>query len=164
MDSTTGQYPMAQRNSREDSMSYAIEFQGKAVTPGGVIQVDSTSAHNKRIEAEEIEWLHTAPDKVFLYVKLPTDNGPTIASDGFRGFYAWARGDKDRGLAIQTFLGTSVATHVYVGPRTSGGLFSGYHATYKRHVTCKLFGVKYHGWYYESSGDYCRLSKAKIQK
>lgn len=31
-------------------------------------------------------------------------------------------------------------------------------------VTCRIFGVLYHGWYMESSGDYCRLKKAKKQE
>lgn len=123
-------------------------------------------AHNKAIEAKEIEWLQTSPDKVFLYVQIIALSKRTIGSrmvamtnGGDSRAVASFNGDK---LGIATFLGTNVATHIYIGPRVNGGLFS-FHS-YKRQVTCQIFGVKYHGWYFESSGDYCRLTRNKNQK
>lgn len=34
---------------------------------------------------------------------------------------------------------------------------------YRRAVTVRIGGTLYHGWYFLSSGDYCRLKKAKRQ-
>ena len=122
------------------SNGYAFNFNGHGVfTPDGrTDEITDTRAHNLAVEQAEIEWLKTHPDKVFLYVKLTPTN-----SD------------------IHTWLGTSVATHVWIGNRVSSGF--GMH-TYRRAVTCQIFGVLYHGWYMESSGDYCRLKKAKRQE
>jgi hypothetical protein len=39
----------------------------------------------------------------------------------------------------------------------------GFGGSTRRPITCRIFGVLYHGWYYESSGSYCRLKRAKRQ-
>ena len=65
------------------------------------------------------------------------------------------------GTRITTFLGTSVAEHVGIGQRVQVGF--GFNS-YRRSISCRIFGTLYHGWYMESSGDYCRLKKAKNQK
>lgn len=117
-------------------MAYAIEFQGNAYTPEGKAPISDTVAYNLAEEAREIEWLKTAPDHVFLYVT--------------NGEYP----------DVHTWLGQSVSTEVRIGPRA----YSGFDRwTYRRAVRCRIFGVLYHGWYMESSGDYCRLRKAKRQ-
>lgn len=110
-----------------------------------------TNTKNRETERREIQWLQTGPDKVFLYVHMP--HGPTVGQS--RSFF-WTHGDH----LLQTWLShTPVATHVYIGPRR----MMGFHGSYRRPVTCRLYGVRYHGWYYESSGDYCRLTRAKRQ-
>lgn len=153
---------------------------------GDDLILTSTDERNRETERQEIAWLHTAPDKVFLYVSMP-ENVEPFAS------YSWSRGnhlasccklalamhaiqcpvcrksagqmatDKARAVAITTWLGTSVATHVSIGKRVATGGIAGPHA-YKRAVNCKLGGVDYYGWYYESAGQYCRLTKAKGTK
>ena len=119
---------------------YALEFQGAAFTPEGKQPIPDVKAHNQEVERQEIEWLKTGPDKVLLYVHF-------TATELERP-------------NIHTWLGTVVSTHCYIGPRRQMGF--GRH-TYRRGVTCRIFGVLYHGWYMESSGDYCRLRKAKRQ-
>ena len=112
---------------------YAFEFKGHGVfTPDGRADgITDAVKHNRELEAKELEWLRTGPEKVFLYVRMPD--------------------------AITTFLGTPVATHVVVGLRVRMG-FGG---AYRRSVSCKIFGVRYVGWYMESSGSYCRLRRTK---
>jgi len=123
-------------------MNYAFDFQGKVFTPDGRIDLDAAKVadHNKEIESAELAWLATGPDKVFLYVR-----------------------DADHSLlrpyTITTFLGTVVSTgYVGVGPRSRVGFG---HNTYRRSVSCLIFGRKYRGWYMESSGDYCWLTRSK---
>ena len=154
-------------------MNYAIEHQGKVFTPDGkVVNTSelacSVEAFNKQKEHQEIEWLRTGPDKVFLYVTLPKDltHRPTCGSDSAHAQpqFATASGDVKAGLKIGTFLGTPVATNIVIGPKVIAG-FQGHFrgGTYRRAVSCKIFGVQYHGWYMESSGDYCILKRAKVQ-
>ena len=120
---------------------YIFMFHGQSFTPNGKTDamLDPDSAHQRNLETErkEIEWLKTGPDNVFLYVK----------DDPWR---------------ITTWLGTAVATHVTVGRSVYVGGIAGRYAR-KRSVDCRIFGVRYTGWYYESAGDYCRLKKAKRQ-
>lgn len=117
-------------------MCYVIEHEGKQFSTDGKVDVqETTEQHNKRTEQAEIEWLKTAPEKVFLYVNQDMTK-------------------------ITTWLGTELAFGSF-GYRTSGGLFG--YRSYKRSVTCRLFGTLYHGWYMESSGTYCILKKAKRQ-
>ena len=141
-------------------MSYAIVHEGKAFGPDGLITdtegkpllAEHAEDYNRQVAEQELAWLKTAPDKVFLYVHLPKyvtasmSCGPAMATE------------LDR-LAITTFLGTVLGVP-WIGPRRHIGY--GCH-TYRRPVSVKLFGVQYHGWYMESSGDYCRLRKAKKQ-
>ena len=145
---------------------------------------------NREIERKEIAWLHTVPDKVFLYVTMPTAGrhiymGSRLTNDAV----SWANGDYvagccrtaqkmhamkcpvcqkltsetlGKGVDITTWLGTPVATHVYVGPaKPTGGITRRW--SQKRAVDCRINGVRYVGWFYQTSGDYCRLKKAKIQ-
>lgn len=142
----------------------------------------TTDEKNKQTERDEIKWLHTHPDKVFLYVHMPkTEPGQMrswAAGDGIKACCRLALGlnasacpvchstreqmqaRDDRRVDIITWLGAPIATHVYVGPRRNVGF--GYHS-YRRPVSCRIGGTLYHGWYYESSGCYCRLKKAKRQ-
>ena len=138
-------------------MEYAIESQGKAYTPSGMVptlEPGAVSEYNRAVEAEEIARLKTAPETLMLYVHLPSwvapfcACGPSTATELERA-------------SVNTWLGRAVASHVYIGPRRSGGF--GYH-TYRRAVSCRIFGTLYHGWFFESSGDYCRLRKAKRQR
>lgn len=119
-------------------MGYLITHQGDSYAPNGKTDTKPADADaaNRETERHEIEWLKTHPDKVFLYCKHDPKS-------------------------VHTWLGTSVATHVYLGPKVNGGLFG--FRSYKRSVDCRIFGVRYVGWFYESAGDYCRLRKAKGQ-
>lgn len=129
-------------------MEYAFEHEGKGFLPSGStpIPASDVAEHNKELEAAEIAWLKTGPDAAVLYVKhSKTFDGDT----------------KGIPFSITTWLGTQVSESAFFGPRRHIGF--GYH-TYRRAVTCRIFGVLYHGWYMESSGNYCRLRKAKNQK
>jgi hypothetical protein len=121
-------------------MNYAFDFTGHGVfTPDGKAEISDVDAHNKQLESVEIEWLKTHPNNLFLYVK---------------------QSKPDADWSISTWLGTIVSTGATFGPRRNIGF--GYH-TYRRAVSARIFGVLYHGWYFESSGNYCRLRKAKNQ-
>lgn len=158
-------------------MEYIVEFQGTKYTPEGKADVPGTvEDRNRETERQEIEWLKTAPARVFLYVghdqvlrsccraagKLNAVRCPVCES---------VITDSPRGYVITTWLGTVLGTHVAIGQRR----IMGFHAmpgrtnnpwfgkSYRRAVSCRLFGVLYHGWYFESSGSYCRLKKATVQ-
>jgi len=174
---------------------YVFEHEGKTYAPSGKVQLESSaSEHNQELERQEIAWLKTAPEKVFLYVHMPPATwhieantyvghieGNTFASKdaaqtqlaqwleskrlprydsrGWKVEYKFTRNQQLTGSEVRTWLGTSVATNVHVGTKAN----SGFNGAYRRAISCKIFGVQYHGWYYESSGDYCRLKKAKKQ-
>jgi len=136
--------------------------------------------HNSQVEQQEIAWLKTAPDKCFLYVKMPAPQWQVVNSschvagsfatrqqaEEFKtslkttsyGGWQVSKLQQLSGAKIQTFLGTDVATNVVIGSQVHGGF--GFN-TYRRSVTCRIFGVKYVGWFHESSGDYCRLKESK---
>lgn len=105
-----------------------------------------TDGRNRITEARELEWLKTAPDRVILYVQQHTKSNP---------------GDADR-WTVNTWMGTVVSGSAMVGRKVPIGGIAGRHS-YKRSVSCRIFGVKYVGWFFESAGDYCRLRKAKRQ-
>lgn len=93
-----------------------------------------------RLDEEMLRWLKTGPEKVVLYVKHPT---------------------ADKGWRVTTWLGTVVGT-AYCTVRYRIGFGGGY-----RRAICTKLQMEdgswwpYHGWYYESSGDYCRLRRGK---
>lgn len=136
-------------------MKYVIEHEGKAYSPDGAIKVPTSSdEHNKAMEAQELEWLKNGPDRVFAYVRPPDkDLTERPGNAHFR--------DPEYRWSIRTWLGTVLAqgANCWVGKRKHVG-FGG---SYRRPVTATIFGYLYHGWYMESSGDYCRLKKAKKQ-
>src|SRR5262249_10837001 len=137
---------------------YVFEHEGKTYTPSGRIELETDAAeYNKELERQEIAWLKTAPEKVLLYVKAHEYGKDRLGTHLLNGAMSTANGDV---IDVHTWLGTRVSTHEWVGPRRSMGF--GYH-TYRRAVCCKIFGVKYHGWWFESTGDYCRLKKARNQ-
>lgn len=138
---------------------YAFQHEDKVYTPDGRQEIANVEEHNRGTEQAELAWLHTGPDRVFLYVKMPE----------------WARTQRagligctpveptDKGWpSITTWLGTPVATHVWLGPSAPVGGIAGSYAR-RRAVRCRIFGVRYVGWYYETAGSYCRLRKAKRQ-
>lgn len=120
-------------------MSYAIEHEGKAYTPDGRIDTPNVQDHNKETERKEIEWLKTHPDKVFLYYQREKENQPDDL--------------------LITWLGTQVGEVISTGQRH----YVGFGGAYRRSIEALIYGVRYVGWYFESSGDYCRLRKAKRQ-
>lgn len=110
------------------------------------IAPSDVDARNREIEAREIVWLRTGPDRVFLYVKEPPD-----------------RDNDPRAWYIQTWLGTVVSdARAEVGPSRSLPCFGPFPSK-RRSIVCRIFGTRYVGWYFESSGDYCRLRKSKRQ-
>lgn len=185
---------------------YALVFNNTVYgTDGPIKDVEGTplepkdaTAYNQEVEKQELAWLKTAPDKVFLYVKMPEahyeieydHNGAYVGyivpskfktkqeceteiearinagklkrydSRGFNIRYFASKVQPLSGAKITTFLGTEVATGVCIGSKAQVGF--GFH-TYRRSVDCRIFGVRYVGWFMESSGDYCRLRKAKVQ-
>lgn len=114
---------------------YALKHDGKA---------EDTDAYNRALEEQEIAHIKTGPDRLMLYVRM----------------------DVEYSYSIITWMGTvlSQGSNVSVGPRVQAGFQSYYKGgTYRRAVSCRLFGILYHGWYMESSGDYVRLKRAKRQ-
>lgn len=96
-----------------------------------------TDFRNSWTEEEQIrEMREDKPDRLFLYMRKS-------------------------GIAYEliTWLGTPIGASLGVGGRVRVG-FGG---SYRRSVHCAIFGTLYHGWYYESSGDYVRLTKSKRQ-
>lgn len=133
---------------------YAFVHEGQAFTPDGRLPAATDAdAHNRDTEAREIAWLKTAPERVFLYVTMPA------AYDSKA--YPAGRVQPLSGTRVHTWLGTDVATNVVIG--MSYTIRGGFGTSRRRSVSCRIFGVRYVGTYYESSGDYCRLRKAKRQ-
>jgi hypothetical protein len=146
-----------------DNTMYAITHDGKAIGPNGLItDVEGTpllaehaADYNQQVEAQEIAWLKTHPDKCTLYVKMPERDTAELVGNGHYCDVAYRP-------KVTTWMGTVLAqgANCWIGPRARVGF--GYH-TYRRPITAVIFGCTYHGWYMESSGDYCRLKKAKRQ-
>jgi len=120
-------------------MDYGFNFQGAVFTPGGRADIApaDVATSNQAKEQVELDWLRTHPEKVFLYVT----QSPT-----------WK---------ITTWPGTVIDACPYVGTKRLFRVFGA--RTTRRAVECRIFGARYVGWYFESSGDYCRLRKAKRQ-
>ena len=136
-------------------MNYAFTHQSDVFTPDGRVDIrpDQVDAFNREQEARELAALQAHPDKAFLYVKLEYGRQDICK---FR--------DTNRQTLpgrIRTWLGTELDARAWFGPRRYIGFG---HRTYRRAVTCTLFGVAYYGWFYESSGDYCRLTRSKGKK
>jgi hypothetical protein len=132
---------------------YAIEFQGKAFTPTGKTDIPDVAAHNAELERRELEWLKTGPDKVFLYVRHAGWSGPEGTDSLGIPRKSWSHTCK-----IVTWMGTVLDDHAWIGSQVRDN-FGGKRAA----ITARIFGTLYHGWYFESSGDYCRLKRAKRQ-
>jgi hypothetical protein len=97
--------------------------------------------NNQEIEAKELEHIKTGPERLFLYV------GQTTIPGGRR---YWS---------VTTCSGTCVG-YAWLGERRYVGF--GF-KTHRRAITVRIFDTLYHGWYFESRGDYCRLKRAKRQ-
>jgi len=138
-------------------MSYRISHNGKVYGPSGVlvdVQPEDVDTYNRQLEAAELEWLKTGPEKCTLYIQRPDmDCTQHIASATER------KGNMYYGVG--TWLGTRVG-NAWVGCRSHSG-FQGYTRSYRRPVTVRIFGTLYHGWWFESSGEYVRLKRAKRQ-
>ena len=134
-------------------MEYAFAHEGKGFMPSGgmPIAAEDVPAHNRELEAREIAWLRTAPQSLFLYVKHPLHTTKYDADLRASDLFA---------CEITTWLGTVVSESARMGMRARVGF--GFH-TYRRSIDCRIFGTRYVGWYMESSGNYCRLQKAKRQ-
>jgi len=135
---------------------YAIVHEGKAYSPDGLIRdtagvplsAQDADTYNRLVEAQELAHLKTGPEHAFLYVELvhsAVQMEPT----------PWLN---CRGV-VHTWTGFDLDTCASVGPRR----YVGFGGAYRRAVSCRIFGTLYHGWYFESSGDYCRLKRAKRQ-
>lgn len=183
-----------------DNIAYGPNGQIKDVE-GTPLEAKDADAYNKEVERQEIDWLKTAPDKVFLYVRMPEahyeieydHNGVYVGhieqnhfktkqdcekeiesrinagklkrydSRGFNVRYFASRVQPMTGTKVHSWLG-GFETPCHVGSRQVMG-FQGHYrgGSYRRSVECRIFGVRYVGWFMESSGDYCRLRKAKVQ-
>ena len=89
---------------------------------------------NERTERRQIAEMHRSPaDRVVLYV----------------GRDPWR---------VTTWLGTTVSSAVGVGHACTFPAWG--RPSIRRSIRCTIFGTRYVGWYYESSGDYCRLKRA----
>lgn len=140
-------------------MEYGFAHKGKVYTPSGRADIPAAelAEYNAELERKELEWLKTAPERVFLYVRLV---GADVSMQHGRvlGDYPWLSG---RGI-VHTWNGYELDTHARIGPRREFPAFGPFPSR-RRAVSCRIFGTLYHGWYMESSGDYCRLKRAKRQ-
>ena len=136
---------------------YAFIHQGQAFTPNGRLPAETDAdTHNRETEARELARLKTAPERVFLYVSLPAEYHAQPAAKRFTSYIGY-----DCAI-IHTWPGTVVGTDVRLGRAYTVPAFGGFRST-RRSMSCRIFGVRYVGTYYESAGDYCRLRKAKRQ-
>ncbi len=140
-------------------MSYGIAHNGKVYGPSGVlvdVRPEDVDTYNRQLEASKLEWLKTGPEKCTLYIQRPDMECTQHIAGAIEH-----KGNMYYGVG--TWLGTRVG-NAWVGDRSISG-FQGYYrgGTYRRPVTTRVFGTLYHGWWYESSGDYVRLKKAKRQ-
>lgn len=133
-------------------MSYAVEFNGRVFTPDGEIRAASIGAAtpsiaelNREHDAREVEALKRHPERVFLYVKIDQSRpvGMRLAS-----------------AKLITWMGTVVCERPHIGHSVAQWIGARFVGT-KRSVEATIFGQRYYGWYYESSGGYCRLKRAK---
>lgn len=124
-------------------------------TPDGRVDLrpDQVDAFNREQEARELAALSDHPDKAFLYVKLAPQRQDMARFTNTNAMMLSG--------SIQTWTGHVLDARAWFGPHRYIGF--GHH-TYRRAVTCTLFGVAYHGWYMESSGDYCRLTRSKAKR
>lgn len=132
---------------------YGFNFEGAVFTPDGRTDTapSETDRQNKEIEAAEIEDIKKGPDRLFLYVGHKPMEGDPAKVYGVGQEY-WT---------VQTWLGTFLGW-ACMGPKCQFPCF-GRFPSVRRAVTVRIFGTLYHGWYFDSSGDYCRLKKAKRQ-
>jgi hypothetical protein len=136
-------------------MGYAFEHQGKGYTPEGIMVPGKTiEAHNKALEAREIAYIKTGPAKLHLYVQEPTKyyTGPGMCKPI----------DPDYNWKVTTWPGTIIGPCAHMGPAYKTPGFGGWPSK-RRALSVVIFGILYHGTYYESSGNYCRLTRAKVQ-
>jgi len=110
-------------------------------TPSGRSDIapQDVDQHNRELESKELEYIKTAPQNLYLYIKQHTAPGMYV---------------------VITWLGTPVSDTCEVGDRQQVGF--GFH-TYRRSVRAIIHGVRYVGIWPESSGEYVRLRKAKRQ-
>lgn len=120
---------------------YAIEHQGKAFTPDGRADIANVETNNQRVEREQLAELQAHPERAFLYVKHSGE------------FPYW----KHTG-SITLWTGVVLDPKAWIGDLRRDN-FGGKRAA----IDCTIFGVRYTGWYFYSTGDYCRLKKAKRQ-
>lgn len=126
-----------------NSMAYGPDGPIKDVE-GTPLEAKDSDEYNRQVEAQELEHIKTGPDRLMIYIVKPKDDC----------IYWSAR------TWLETFLG-----NCWLGPRQIMGFQSRYiGGSYRRAVTVRIFGTLYHGWYFESSGSYARLKKAKKQQ
>ena len=130
-------------------MNYTIEHDGKLFSPDGLV-TNPAEPTNQEKEQAQLAWLKTNPPNLFLYVKRPAKEWTGVGM---------CKPPECR-WSVTTCLGTVLDSSAWVGPRRNIGY--GFH-TYRRAISCTIYGKFYHGWYFESSGSYCRLRIAKRQ-
>lgn len=134
-------------------MNYGFAHDGTVYGPSGKLPISpaEVDSYNRDLESQELAHILSGQaSHLFLYVHyVPT----TWTKEMWPSVISPARWE------LRTWLGTPVVANCLVGLRKPGGFGS-----YRRHVRARIGGTLYHGWYCESSGDYCRLRKAKSQK
>lgn len=133
-------------------MQYAIEHNGMAYTPDDAVpDLKHVAEYNKALEEKELAWLQTHPEKITLYVRHS-------GWQGVKGSRRWSHSGQ-----LTTWLGTVICERCWVGPQKRAG-FQGNFGSTRAAIDAVIFGVRYVGWYFDSTGNYCRLRKAKRQK
>lgn len=143
---------------------YAIKHNGLAIGPDGpitdvdgvILEAKDADDYNKALAAQELTWIKSGPDRLILYVKRP-DPAKTIF-------------EREGNWQVTTWLGTHVGI-AWVTQRYRMGFGGSYRRAITARIEVLMDGeageremtkwVDYHGWYFESSGDYCRLKRAK---
>lgn len=114
---------------------YLFEHDGKVYSPEGKVDIGykSVAEINKEVEIEELQYIATAPDCLFLYFK-----------------------DTKEGSRVVTWLGTEVGKAEVV----SSWPHNGWHSNRLYAIRATVAGRKYHGRT-PGSGMYVRLYATK---
>jgi hypothetical protein len=129
--------------------AYIFESHGKQFTPDGAVTVDSTEAHNKAIESQELAIWSQAPDSWHGYVTHPDYDMNRTSQSRDHLYTAYPR------VIVSTWIGTQIG----VGRVT--GVSRGFNGARIVHIRITgTNGAVYHGKYGVDGGSFIRLRKS----
>lgn len=120
------------------SACYSFSHEGKAYVPNGLAPADRLT-NDETSALEVFEFCHNPPQRYFAYVSHQ------IQGSGYGTVTTWV------GETLGTITYYGRAFHLFGNPHNKA-----------RHIRVKAINGKiYTGVYYQSAGDYCRLSLVK---